>query len=266
MRMPILTLCFLLITSSLYAEEKNKLLVQLETSRAAIETLSAKSADNKEVTNDLNQARTYIQKAQETANKGKAFIVFGELKPEAELEIRNYLEMGDVLVLTATARLEKARAAVELESLDKQFAAVKAKVKLFEDRKTEAEKMKTELAKCATAAKELELAKAEKALLSAQIEQFAAERSKHEKLKLELADITRKYDEIKSENYRLAAQLEKLLKESKAMATDAEESRKAASKKEQAEAPLQTVPPKQEQGAPPRAEAPKPDQEKPATK
>ena len=100
---------------------------------------------------------------------------FGEMKPESEQEIKNYAEIAELSTTAAAARLEKNRAASELEALDKQLAAVKAKTKIFEDRKAELDKLKAQAAKCQAAANELESLKAENALLSSKAERQQAE-------------------------------------------------------------------------------------------
>jgi hypothetical protein len=175
----ILITMFFVAATSAFAAEKSKIAVQLDSSRAAVDALAGKIGDNREAGTALEQARTYLQKAADVQAKSRQLfgvnIGFGDLKPEAEEELKSYLEIADIAVATATSRLEKARTASEFEIIDKQLANVKAKIKVFEDRKTELEKLKADAAKCQSASKELETLKAENTRLSAQIEKQIVE-------------------------------------------------------------------------------------------
>lgn len=169
----ITTLC--ISVSAAIAAEKSKALVQLDTARAAVEALAGKIGDNKEAAVDLELARVAIKKGTDISDKGRQLFGFGGMKPESEKEIKNYAEIADLATVAAAARLEKARAASELEALDKQLTTVKAKIKIFEDRKAELEKFKAEAAKCQSSIRELETLKAENGLLSSKSEKQQAE-------------------------------------------------------------------------------------------
>ncbi len=169
----ITTLC--LSVSAAIAAEKSKALVQLDTARAAVEALAGKIGDNKEAAVDLELARVAIKKGTDISDKGRQLFGFGDMKPESEKEIKNYAEIAELATVAAAARLEKARAASELEALDKQLTTVKAKMKIFEDRKAELEKFKAEAAKCRNSISELETLKTENGLLSSRSEKQQAE-------------------------------------------------------------------------------------------
>lgn len=169
----ITTLC--LSVSTAIAAEKSKALVQLDAARAAVEALAGKIGDNKEAAVDLELARVAIKKGTDISDKGRQLFGFGDMKPESEKEIKNYAEIADLATVAAAARLEKARATSELEALDKQLTTVKAKIKIFEDRKAELEKFKAEAAKCRNSIRELETLKAENGLLSSKSEKQQAE-------------------------------------------------------------------------------------------
>jgi chromosome segregation ATPase len=174
-----LTSISFVISTWAFAAEKSKILLQLESSQAAVDLLAGKVGENREALTALEQARLSLKKASDIYAKSRQMlgfnIGFGDLKPEAEEEIKNYLQISDISVATATSRLEKARAASELETIDKQLATVKTKVKVFEDRKAELEKLKTDAAKCQSAAKDLETLKSENSRLSGQLEKQLAE-------------------------------------------------------------------------------------------
>lgn len=170
---------FFISATSASAAEKSKVLVQMDASRASVDALAGKVGENREAAAALEQARAYLQKAADVQAKSRQLfgvnIGFGDLKPEAEEEIKSYLEISDIAVATAASRIEKARAASELEIIDKQAASVKAKIKAFEDRKAELEKLKADAAKCQSASKEIETLKSENSRLSGQIEKQLAE-------------------------------------------------------------------------------------------
>lgn len=226
------------------AAEKSAILVKLDASRAAVEALAGKIGENREASADLEQARAFLKKATDAHEKGRQVLGFniggfGTLKPEAEEEIKAYLEISDLSLATASSRLEKARAANELEAIDKQLNTVKARMKAFEDRKAELEKLKADAAKCGTAVREIETLKSEKALLTTQLEKLAAERGKSEKAAGEQSELQKKIDEMKTENRRLGDQLEKQRAEIVELTSRLEDAKKTAAK---ADIPVSAAP------------------------
>jgi uncharacterized protein involved in exopolysaccharide biosynthesis len=85
-----------------------------------------------------------------------------------------------------------------LEAIEKQFATVKAKLKLFEDRKAELERLRLEVAACRKMSNDFEVVKLEKANLAAQVDQLNSERSRADKLKIEQLELSRKLEELKA--------------------------------------------------------------------
>jgi SMC interacting uncharacterized protein involved in chromosome segregation len=157
----------------------------------------------------LERARTALKNADESYNSGKSMFSFGDISPETEKEIKRAVDMADLATATALSRVEFVRATAELEAIEKQFAAVKAKLKLFEDRKAELERLRLAVEACRKTSNELEIIKIEKATLASQVDQLSAEQSRADKLKIEQLELTRKLDEMKVENARLSALLEK---------------------------------------------------------
>lgn len=204
-----------------FAADKSRILSQLDATRAVVETAAGKIEGNREAAGDLERARAALKDADESFKSGKSMFGFGDISPEAENEIKLAVDMAELATATALTRMEFVRATAELDAIEKQFTAVKGKLKLFEDRKAELERLRLEAAACQKTGKEIETIKAEKAALMAQVEQLAAERSRADKLKIEQLELTRKLDEMKAENARLstlAALLEKQLAEKKAPA------------------------------------------------
>ena len=169
----IITLC--LTTFTAIAAEKNKAVVQLDTARTAIETMAAKIGDNRDAAADLELARAAIKKGDDASEKGRQLFGFGDIKPEAEHEIEIYAEIAGLSAAAAASRLEKAKAAGELEVLDRNLSGIKAKIKIFEDRKSELEKCKAESARCQGTVGEIEVLKAENNRLTTQLEKLQAE-------------------------------------------------------------------------------------------
>ncbi|MDD2852618.1 MAG: hypothetical protein PHY09_12080 [Desulfuromonadaceae bacterium] len=222
-------ICSLCLSGSIVcAAEKNKTLLQLDATRSAVELAAGKIEGNKEAATDLGRARTMLKQAEELSKSGRSMFGFGDISPEAEKEIRISVDAADIALETALAKVEFDRAAVELETIEKQHAAVGAKLKLFEDRKTELEKLRLEVTECKKTGKELESVKTEKAALTIQVEQLAAERGRADRLKMEQLELTRQMDELKAENSRLSALLEKQQAE---MNTHPEEAKKKPAKK-----------------------------------
>ncbi len=211
----IVTCC--LSFSSAHAADKNKTLLQCDLTRSAVEAAAGKIEGNKEAAADLERARTALRNADECYKAGKSMFSFGEINPETEKEIKLSVDVADIATATALSRVEFARATAELEAMEKQFTFVKAKLKLFEDRKAELERLRLESVACQKTEKEFELIKTEKNTLMTQVEQLAAERSRADKLKIEQLELTRTVNEMKAENARLSALLEKQQPEIKAV-------------------------------------------------
>lgn len=208
------TLC--LSTSNALAADKNKILIQLDASRAEVESVAGKAEGNKEAAADLTRARAALKNAEESYNAGKTMFGFGDINPETEREIKLSFDIADVATTTALSRLELVRATAELDAIEKQFASVKSKLKLFEDRKAELIRLRLEVAACQKTTSELEIAKAEKTVMATKMEQLAVERGRADKLKIEQFELSKKMDELKAENARLTGLLEKLQAEKSA--------------------------------------------------
>jgi hypothetical protein len=215
MKWPFKWICLLLIStlflsvSSVFAAEKNKTLIQCDLTRSAIETAAGKVEGNKEASADLERARAALKYADDCHKAGKSMFGFGDISPETEKEIKLSVDIADLATATALSRVEVVRATAELDAIEKQFATVKAKLKLFEDRKAEMERLRLEVVACRKTSNELEIIKLEKATLASQIDQLTPERSRADKLKIEQLELTRKLDEMKAENARLSGLLEK---------------------------------------------------------
>lgn len=229
------TLC--LNVSDLSAAEKSKVVTQLDAMKSAVETAAGKVEGNKEAAAELDKAKAALKYADERYNAGKSMFGFGDISPDIEKEIKVSVETAEVATATALSKVEFVRATAELAAMEKQYAAVTAKLKIFEDRKAELERLRQESAAFQKAVKELETLKAEKAALTSQVEQLAVERNRADKLKIEQMELARSLEEMKAENTRLSSQLEKQSAEQKnasagtAAAASADDPKKKAAKK-----------------------------------
>ncbi|OGR28619.1 MAG: hypothetical protein A2X83_05595 [Desulfuromonadales bacterium GWD2_54_10] len=217
----IMIMAFMFVLMTAYgvdAAEKSKTLSLIDATRGAIDGFVARAGENKAVAADVELARASLKKAEDAYEKGRQLFGFGDVKPEAELDIKHYAGLAELAISLGSSRIEKARVEVEFEALGKQLAEVKAKVKVFEDRKAEIDKLKADAAKLPIISKELEVIKSEKALLATQVELLMAERGQSDKLKAGNAELTRKIEELKAENARLTEQVEKMKAEGKLQA------------------------------------------------
>lgn len=230
--------CLLLITtlcisaSSSFAAEKNKTLIQCDVVRSAVDAAAGKIEGNKEAAADLERARAALKDADECYKAGRSMFGFGDISPETEKEIKLAVDMADLATATALSRVEFARATAELEAIEKQYAAVNAKLKVFEDRKAELDRLRLESAACRKTVNELEILKLEKDKLASKVDELTAEVGKADKLKIEQLESAHKLEELKAENARLSALLEKQQGDIKAApAPAAEDPKKKAIKK-----------------------------------
>jgi hypothetical protein len=220
----ILTALICLSATPLLAAEKSKTVIQCDIARTAVDSAASKVEGNKEAVADLERAKAALKSADDCYNAGKSF--FGSVSPEADKEMKLAVDAAELATAAALSHVDYAKAASELEAIDKQTTVVKAKLKLFDDRKAELERLRAESVASQKISKELETIKAEKAALATQVEQLNAERSRADKLKIEQLELTRKLDEAKAENARLSGLLEKQSKPVGAAAPAADDTKK----------------------------------------
>jgi hypothetical protein len=184
-------LALLIAPVTAQAGEKPKAQSQIEAARAAIEAFSKRSDDNKLVTGDLEAARTLLKKGEEAFAGGRAMFGLGDINPQAALDVKHFTDMVDLYLILGQSRIDKARAEDELKAMSSQVAKMKGKVKVFDDRKAELEKLRASVVKFEAIAKELEEVKAEKARLAEKVAKLELERKtadvELERLKGELA-------------------------------------------------------------------------------
>lgn len=188
------TIAFLLLLvapTAVHADEKTKALSQIDAAKAAIEAFAKKTYDNRLVAGDIESARAVMKKGEQAFADGRAMFGLGDISVEAGRDVKHYTDMVDLYLTLGQTRIDKAKAAAELKHMNSQLDSIKAKVKVFDDRKAELEKLRASLAKFETMAKELAGVKAENARLTEKEAKLVAEQksltAELEKLKAELA-------------------------------------------------------------------------------
>lgn len=181
-----------MMTGTVHAADKAEIFSRIESARVGVESFVARTKNNDLVVADVEAARGYLRKAVAAFEGGKQMFGLGGIKPEAEQEIGHCLAMAELNVDLAESRLGAKRNREELAALTPLLDKVRAKVRRFDDRKAEMERLRLDAAKADVLAKEVAQLKVDKALLASQIELLMAERREWEKLKTEHADLARK--------------------------------------------------------------------------
>lgn len=161
--------CLLLLaapTASL-ADEKTKAQGQIEAAKAAIEAFARKSKDNKLVAQDIEAARSAMKRSEESLASNRSMFGLGDISPETAGSVKHLTDLVDMHLTLGQSRLDSAKAAEELNLLSAQVAKVKARVKVFEDRKAELERLRGVQVKYEALLKEMEQLKSEKEQLAA---------------------------------------------------------------------------------------------------
>jgi Rad3-related DNA helicase len=197
--------------NSAAAADRDKSLAQIETAKNAIEQLKTKIGDNKIITPELDSATKYLEKALISLKEGEK--IFGGVSDEAEQEIRHQTSMVDLSLKLAASKLERSKIEPELAEITRKTSAVKARVKIFDDFKSEITRLKKELADNDKAAKELAALIAEKDNLAAQLDKLKVEKGLLEKIKEENDSLKKSMSRLKSENDNLTRQSDETVPE-----------------------------------------------------
>jgi hypothetical protein len=185
--------CLTLLVAPLAAQagEKPKSQIQIEAARAAIDAFTKKSDENKLVAGDLESARSSLKKGEDAFANGRTMFGLGDVSPEAGQEIKFDTDMVELYLALGQSRIDNAKSAEELAAMSGQVTKMRAKVKVFDDRKAELDKLRANLVKFDATVKELAAAKAENVRLTEKAEKMESERKAFgvelEHLKAELA-------------------------------------------------------------------------------
>jgi len=156
-------LLLLIVPAAALADEKTKAQDHIDAAKAAIEAFVRKSNDNKLVTRDIESARAAMRRGEEAFAGNRTMFGLGDISAETAGSVKHLTDLVDMHLTLGQTRLDTAKAAEELKLLSGQVAKIRAKVKVFEDRKAELERLRASLVKYEALVKELEALKSENA-------------------------------------------------------------------------------------------------------
>jgi DNA repair exonuclease SbcCD ATPase subunit len=161
--------CLLLLATPVVAQadEKTKAQSQVEAAKAAVEAFARKSKEDKLVARDIEAARAALKRSEEVLANNRPMFGLGDISPEAATSVKHLTDLVDMHLTQGQSRLDSAKATEELSVLSGQLAKVRAKVKVFEDRKAELERLRAVQGKHEALVKEMERLKAENERLAA---------------------------------------------------------------------------------------------------
>jgi hypothetical protein len=181
-------ICFigtLILVPASPAADKTKALLAIEQAKSNLDNLIKKRTDSKEYQDDIITAQNYLKVAEGEYKKNIGLL--GGLKDEAEPTVRHYAAMADITVAIVTARLDTADQIREKEVIEKNIQAIRARIKVFEDKNTEIERLKTETGST-------------KVSLSGQV---GALKTENAALKAEIASLNQSKGDLLSENKKI---------------------------------------------------------------
>jgi len=155
------------ISPATQAADSAKVLLAIENTKTSLGNVIDKSAGAKEYQDDIITAQNYLKLAESEYKKNIG--ILGNLKDEAEPTVSHYIDMANATMAIVLSRIEKANQVREGEEIDKSIRKIKAKIKVFDDKNAEIERLKAESGSSrgtvASVSKELADLKAENALL-----------------------------------------------------------------------------------------------------
>jgi uncharacterized protein YigA (DUF484 family) len=199
----IATAAFLIVSSDVQAADRARSQAQIDSGRVALNDFKAKAGESKIVADDVNAAERNLEKAATAQKAGEK--MFGGLTDEAEANVRHEIALLDLNIKLAASKLEQARIGAESAALGKKIEAVQAKLKIFDDFRSEIARLKSKLADSQKGGRELEILKKEKGSLEEQIIDFKKGKELLETLKAENLKLTSQLEKLQSEQKTLQA-------------------------------------------------------------
>ncbi len=182
-------ICTVLASPAVMAADKTKAMLAIEQAKTNLNNLIKRNADNKDYQDDIITAQNYLKMAEGEYKKNLGLL--GGLKDEAEPTVRHYASMADITVAIVTARLDTAAQVQEKETIEKKIRDMKARIKVFEDKNVEIERLKTETGSAKTS-------------LSGQVASLSKENTS---LKAEIASLNLTREDLTSENKKIKDEL-----------------------------------------------------------
>lgn len=190
------------------AAERAPSQARIEAARSSLNDFKVKAGDIKAATGDIDEAAGHIDKAAAALKAGEK--MFGGISDESELDVRHETALADLALKRGTSRLEQAKITAESAALAKKIDAVKAKVKIFDDFRTEIARLKKDAAANEKAQKVIDKLKEEKNTLEEQVARLTADKEKLGAATAELDTLKNRLDAAAAENNKLKGLLEKL--------------------------------------------------------
>jgi outer membrane protein OmpA-like peptidoglycan-associated protein len=149
---------------TLYAADNEKMPAYYESAKALIEKLTARGDDTRPFTDDILVAQNYLRNAESEYKKN---LSWGKLEKSAEPQVKYYAAMAELqagIVASRLARIDQER---ERQRLERLTVETRGKIKVFDDKNAEIERLSAELAgkkgEAANLGKELAQLKSDKA-------------------------------------------------------------------------------------------------------
>jgi len=127
-----------------FAQDEDEIPAFLLKARETMGKVQARSADTKPFADDVLDAENYLKLA-ESEFKKNISSWSRKLKPEAEPFVRHYAAMAELKASIILSRIAKKDIDAEKARLGKSLDEVKAKIKIFDDKNIEIERLKKEV-------------------------------------------------------------------------------------------------------------------------
>lgn len=191
----IAALSLLALTTPSVAAEKIDFPSKIGAARVSVEDTASKVGNYPQALQEIDMARAYAKKADQSYDKGRQWMGLGGLKPESEQEVLHNLQMVDLFSSLAKSRAAKGKDDEESASIDRQISTLKSRVKLLEDRKQAEDKLRQDLQRCEASTKEMVSLKTDRDKLASELQQGAAEKKK---LEDQVANLTSQVNSLKN--------------------------------------------------------------------
>jgi chromosome segregation ATPase len=189
-----------------FAQDEDEIPAFLLKARETMGKVQARSADTKPFADDVLDAENYLKLA-ESEFKKNISSWSRKLKPEAEPFVRHYAAMAELKASIILSRIAKKDIDAEKARLGKSLDEVKAKIKIFDDKNIEIERLKKEVSS-------LEASISEKGGQSESLsKEIASLKSEQTQLLTQIKSLNEKakaVDELVSLNKKLKADLDTL--------------------------------------------------------
>jgi len=135
----------LLLGAGIAQADREQAAFAIQKAKAFVAKVKAKSEEMKASAEDMKKAQDFIGQAEATLKAHTS--ILGTLKKEAEPDVLYHAEMAEISASIVLSRLEKISQEKEYERLEKMVPEVEAKIKIFNDKNAEIQRLTEELKK-----------------------------------------------------------------------------------------------------------------------